>query len=83
MDGCFAAFAGVLRDFVTASYPFSNEDRTVGSSSGRRLRAEEAAMLHANAPREEVADLLVSPVPTTSLHEGSARRDRCPATRAV
>jgi len=83
MDGCFAAFAGVLRDFVTAPYLFSNEDQIVGSSSDRPLRVEEAVTLHANAPREKVVDLLVSPVPTASLHEGSARRDRCPATRAV
>jgi hypothetical protein len=40
MAGCFVAFAGVLRDFVTASYLFSNEgDQIVGKFDAAGLRA--------------------------------------------
>ena len=75
--GCFAAFAGVLRDFVTALYLFANDGgRIVGRVEGSLHASKTAVTLYANAPREAVADLLVSPVRTASSPERSARRDR-------
>jgi hypothetical protein len=72
-----------LRDFVTGSYLFSNEGcQTVSRVKAAGLHAEKVPTLLANALRE-LADLFVSPVPTASSYQGSVRRDRYPATRAV
>lgn len=52
MAGRFAAFAGVLRDFVTASYLFTSDSgRIVGKVEGGLRASKTAVTLHANAPR--------------------------------
>jgi len=77
MAPSFVAFVGVLRDFVTASYLFANDGgRIVSRVEGSLHASKTAVTLYANAPREAVADLLVSPVRTASSPERSARRDR-------
>src|ERR1041384_749089 len=63
--GCFAAFAGILRDIVTELAGSRSGRRRDGG--GRASRVEEALTVYANAPLADVAELRVAPVPIASL----------------